>query len=84
MEQFGRKVRDERWRSFGHVLKRNSGYAGQKDVGDGVAKKKEKRKSVDVVKKDMETWNVKSEEAEMRCKVETNDLLFRPLKGTAE
>lgn len=84
MEQFGRKVRDERWRSFGHVLKRNSGYAGQKDVGDGVAKKKEKRKLVDVVKKDMETWNVKSEEAEMRCKMETNDLLLRPLKGTAE
>lgn len=54
MEQFGRKVRDERWRSFGHVLKRNSGYAGQKDVGDGVAKKKDKRKLVDVVKK--KTW----------------------------
>ncbi|KAL7841080.1 hypothetical protein SRHO_G00247710 [Serrasalmus rhombeus] len=72
VEQFGDKAREARLRWFGHVLRRNSGYIGQRmlemELPGRRRRGRPQRRFMDVVKVDMEMVGVKVEEAVDRAR----------------
>ncbi|KAL7867553.1 hypothetical protein SRHO_G00089370 [Serrasalmus rhombeus] len=72
VEQFGDKAREARLRWFGHVLRRNSGYIGQRmlemELPGRRRRGRPQRRFMDVVKVDMEMVGVNVEEAVDRAR----------------